>query len=183
MEKEYVVLVDKQNKVLGTAPKLKTHNKNTPLHRGFSLFLFNKKGHLLLQQRSSKKKTWPLIWSNSCCGHPMLNESSIDATKRRLQFELGITEKDIYEIIPDFQYKVEKDGIIENEICPILIGFTNQEPLINKDEVSDVAWIKWNKFTEDISNNPNKYSEWCVLETEKLKINSQFLFLYKKSAS
>jgi isopentenyl-diphosphate delta-isomerase len=113
----------------------------------------------------------------------MLNESSIDATKRRLQFELGITEKDIYEIIPDFQYKVEKDGIIENEICPILIGFTNQEPLINKDEVSDVAWIKWNKFTEDISNNPNKYSEWCVLETEKLKINSQFLFLYKKSAS
>lgn len=180
---EYVVLVDKKNLVLGTSPKLKTHNNKTPLHRGFSLFLFNKKGEVLLQQRSRKKKTWPLIWSNSCCGHPMLNESSIDAAKRRLTFELGINHAGIYEIIPNFQYKVEKDGIVENEICPILIGLTDQEPLTNKNEVNDVAWIEWNKFIEVIKHNPNEYSKWCVLETILLKKNKNFLSLFKQFLS
>ncbi|OGH20096.1 MAG: isopentenyl-diphosphate delta-isomerase [Candidatus Levybacteria bacterium RIFCSPHIGHO2_02_FULL_37_13] len=183
MEKEYVVLVDKKNKVLGTAPKLQTHNNNTQLHRGFSLFLFNKRGDLLLQKRSSKKKTWPLVWSNSCCGHPRLNESSIDAAKRRLEFELGINRAHIFEIIPNFQYKVEKDGIMENEICPILIGFTNQNPLINKDEVEAVDWIPWLSFLSDLSNNPNKYSPWCILEVDILKNNKNFLSLYNKFTS
>jgi len=178
---EYVVLVDKKNRVLDTAPKLETHNNNTPLHRGFSLFLFNKKGELLLQQRSSKKKTWPLVWSNSCCGHPALDESNVDAAKRRAKFELGISDVNIFEIISDFRYKVELDGIVENEICPILVGFTNQEPRINKDEVNDIAWIKWNEFIENIKKNPDKYSEWCVLETEKLKTNPNFSLFLKNS--
>ena len=178
---EYVVLVSDHNKILGTAPKLETHNSNTPLHRGFSLFLFNKTGELLLQQRSARKKTWPLVWSNSCCGHPELDESSIDAAKRRLEFELGITEAKISEIIPDFRYKVELNGVIENEICPILVGFSNQELRINKDEVNDVIWIAWNKFTEDIKNNPGGYSPWCALEVKKLKNNKKFLSLYQES--
>ena len=174
---EYVVLIDKNNKVLRIAPKLETHNYNTPLHRGFSLFLFNKKGELLLQQRSVKKKTWPLVWSNSCCGHPKLHESSIDAVKRRLDYELGISDADIFEIISDFRYKVEKDGIVENEICPILIGFSDQKPTINRDEVNDIAWISWDEFIEEIKNDPHKYSQWCILETKKLKNNKKFLSL------
>lgn len=177
---EHVVLVDKNNKVLGTAPKLAVHNKNAPLHRGFSVFLFDKQGKLLLQQRSRTKKTWPLVWSNSCCGHPTLTESNIDAAKRRLDYELGISAADIFEIITDFRYRVELDGIVENEICPILVGFTNQEPIINKDEVNDIAWIAWDKLIKDIKNNRNKYSEWCILETEQLKNNTKFLSLYKK---
>lgn len=180
---EYVVLVDKKNVVLGTSPKLDTHNNKTPLHRGFSLFLFNKKGDLLLQKRSAKKKTWPLIWSNSCCGHPRLNESNVDAAKRRLEFELGITDANIYKVIPDFRYKVEKDGIMENEICPILIGLTDEKPTINKDEVDNIKWIAWDKFVENVKNNPYKYSEWCVLETEQLKENKNFLNFYKQFVS
>ncbi len=171
---DYVVLVDKHNKVLGTSPKLTTHNKNTPLHRGFSLFLFNPKGELLLQQRSKKKKTWPLVWSNSCCGHPRLNESNIDAAKRRVRFELGIELTEIHEILPNFSYKVEKDAVVENEICPVLVGFTNKEPIINKDEVNDIAWIQWNKFTKDINNNRDKYSKWCILEVDELLKNKKF---------
>ena len=89
-EEEHVVLVDENNVVLGTTPKATVHTDNTPLHRGFSVFLFNDKNELLLQQRSHLKKTWPLAWSNSCCGHPALNESNEDAVKRRVQFELGI---------------------------------------------------------------------------------------------
>lgn len=180
---EYVVLVDKNNKVLGTAPKVAAHNKNTPLHRGFSIFLFNKQGSLLLQQRSKTKKTWPLVWSNSCCGHPLLNESNIDAAKRRLDYELGISDVNIFEIICDFRYKVKLGGIVENEICPILVGFSNQISKVNKDEVNQVRWVAWNKFTEDIKNNPDGYSPWCILEAEQLKDNKKFLTLYKKFTS
>ncbi|OGH13778.1 MAG: isopentenyl-diphosphate delta-isomerase [Candidatus Levybacteria bacterium RIFCSPHIGHO2_01_FULL_38_26] len=175
---EHVVLVNENNKILGTASKLETHNNDTPLHRGFSLFLFNKEGELLLQQRSAKKKTWPFVWSNSCCGHPALDESSIDAAKRRLNFELGITKTKIFEIIPDFRYKVELNGIIENEICPILIGFTDQKPMINKDEANDIRWVSWDKFVEDVKKNPDVYSPWCILEVEKLKNNKKFLSLW-----
>jgi isopentenyl-diphosphate delta-isomerase len=63
MSIEHVVLVDESNAVLGTMPKAEVHGATTPLHRGFSLFLFNRERKLLLQQRSAKKKTWPLVWS------------------------------------------------------------------------------------------------------------------------
>lgn len=173
--KEHVVLVDKKNKVLGIAPKIEAHNHSTPLHRGFSLFLFNKKGDVLLQQRSAKKKTWPLVWSNSCCGHPMLNESSIDAAKRRLKFELGINSNRIFEILPNFSYRAEKDGVVENEICPVLVGFYNQEPKINRDEVESIRWIFWKDFVKETESNPNKYSPWCIMEANLLKKNKKFL--------
>jgi len=177
---EEVVLVDKQNKVLGTAPKLATHNVNTPLHRGFSVFLFNSRGELLLQQRSHKKKTWPLVWSNSVCGHPMLNESNIDAAKRRLEFELGLDLDNVQEILPDFSYKAEMNGIVENELCPVMVDFTDEEPKPNSDEVEDVKWVNWQEFVDDVKNNPGKYSLWCEEETKLLEKDEEFLKLYKK---
>ncbi len=177
MEKEYVVLVDRKNNVLGTSPKLATHNKKTPLHRGFSIFIFNNKGQVLLQKRSKKKKTWPSFWSNSCCGHPKLNESNIDAAKRRVKFELGLEVNKIYEILPNFSYKVEEDEIVENEICPVLIGFSIQKPNINKDEVENIKWINWNEFIIDIRENPEKYSPWCILELKELLRNKKFISL------
>jgi isopentenyl-diphosphate delta-isomerase len=91
MTSEAVVLVDEDNQVLGTMPKADVHGETTPLHRGFSCFIFRARdGHLLLQQRSAKKKTWPLSWSNSCCGHPDLTESAVQAARRRLNYELGL---------------------------------------------------------------------------------------------
>ncbi|MDO8583478.1 MAG: isopentenyl-diphosphate Delta-isomerase [bacterium] len=176
---EEVVLVDKNNNVLGTAPKLETHNKNTPLHRAFSLFLFNSKGKLLLQQRSKKKKTWPLIWSNSVCGHPMLNENNADAVKRRLNFELGIKLDKIHEILPDFSYKAEMNGIVENEICPVFVGFTDQKPTTNKDEVENLRWINWQDFLKEINQRPGIYSIWCEKEAKLLEKNKEFLSLWR----
>lgn len=181
MNQEYIVLIDKQNRVLGTAPKLKSHNKNTPLHRAFSLFLFNSKGELLLQQRSGKKKTWPLIWSNSCCGHPMLNEKNEDAVKRRVKFELGLVLSKVYEILPGFSYKAEMNGVVENELCPVFIGFTDQKLVINKDEIENVRWIKWNDFLNEINKIKGNYSVWCEQETKLLAKNKKFLQLFKKN--
>lgn len=179
---DYVVLVDKKNKILGTAPKLETHNANTPLHRAFSLFIFNSKGELLLQQRSKLKKTWPLIWSNSCCGHPKLNESNIDAAKIRSKFELGIDIEKAYEVLPNFSYRAELNGIAENELCPVIIAFTDEKPLINRDEVENVKWIKWEKFLKEINENPGNYSVWCELEAKLLEKTQKFKELYNKYA-
>ncbi len=176
--KDYVVLVDKQNKVLGTAPKLATHNVNTPLHRGFSVFLFNSNGELLLQRRSRLKKTWPLVWSNSVCGHPMLDESGPDAAKRRLQFELGLDSDNIQIILPDFSYQAKMNGIVENELCPVMICFTDKKPIINIDEVENIQWINWQEFVNDVKENPGKYSPWCEEETKLLEKNAKFKKLY-----
>lgn len=177
---ERIVLVDKQNKVLGTAPKLAAHNQNTPLHRGFSVFLFNKKGELLLQQRSKTKKTFPLIWSNSLCGHPMLNESNIQAAKRRLSYELGINDVEIFEVLTDYRYEASMNDIYENEICPVLVAFTDKKPIVNRDEIEDIKWVNWQEFVNDVKMNPGKYSIWCEEEAKLLEKNQKFLKLFKK---
>jgi isopentenyl-diphosphate delta-isomerase len=171
MSIEEVVLVDEKNNILGTMPKFKVHQKETPLHRAFSVFLFNKEGELLIQQRSHKKKTWPLVWSNSCCGHPGLDESNVEAAKRRIKDELGVKVDNIQEVAY-YRYKFSKDGIMENEICPILKGVVSGELNINKDEVESVKWIKWDEFLKEIENPPaggkDKYSPWCIEQTKIL---------------
>lgn len=144
-------------------PKSEVHGTETPLHRAFSIFLFNAEKKLLLQQRSHVKKTWPLAWSNSCCGHPGLDESNIDAAKRRIQDELGMSISWAEEASP-YRYQFSKDGVMENEICPILIGYTEDVPVINPDEVEAVEWISWSDFLTEIKNNTDKYSPWCIEE-------------------
>lgn len=175
MDNEYVVLVTEDNKPLGTMPKLAAHHSDTPLHRAFSLFLFDQKGELLLQQRSDKKKTWPGVWSNSCCGHLQLDEAPIDAAKRRLAFELGITDVEMKLILPNYRYRFEKDGIVENEICPVIAGRSSQEPNINKDEVQAIQWMSWKKWLDEIKRYPENYSPWCVEETLLMSKNDAFI--------
>lgn len=166
--KEYVVLVNLNNVPLGTKEKLAAHSSHTPLHRGFSLFLFNKKKELLLQQRNLAKKTWPGVWTNSVCGHPMLEETPREAAQRRLAYELGIYKANIEVILPDYRYRCEKDGIVENELCPVMIGFSEEIPQPNPDEVHAVRWIPWKEWIKETKQHPTQYSPWCVEETKLL---------------
>jgi isopentenyl-diphosphate delta-isomerase len=177
---DYVVLIDQENKVLGTAPKLEAHSAETPLHRGFSVFLFDSRGNLLLQQRSKFKKTFPLIWSNSCCGHPKLDETSIDAAKRHLENELGIKDVEVFEVISNYRYKVSMNNIYENEICPILVCFTDQKPVLNKNEVEAIRWIPWNKFLKEVEDKDKDYSLWSKEEAILLSKNIKFQEFFKK---
>jgi isopentenyl-diphosphate Delta-isomerase len=165
---EEVVLVDEENNVLGTMPKSEVHGVSTPLHRGFSLFLFDRTRRLLLQQRSRTKKAWPLVWSNSVCGHPALNETNIQAAERRLAYELDMHATHIEEIAP-YRYRFVRDGVMENEICPILIGFTEDEPRPNTEEVEATRWVKWSEFLKEIATKPGFYSEWCEEEARILE--------------
>lgn len=161
---EMVVLVDDANNALGTARKYETHNGDTPLHRAFSVFLFNSDGELLLQRRALNKLTWPGVWSNSCCGHTMLNERTEQAAARRLAYELGLRGVQLKMALPDFRYRAEKDGVVENEICPVLIGFTDEAPLINPAEVAETKWIAWDEFLADARRPDFEISPWAVEE-------------------
>lgn len=171
---DMIVYVDVDNNAIGTAPKLAAHDGDTKRHRAFSIFLFNRNGELLLQQRALTKKTWPGVWSNSCCGHVMLHETTEAAAKRRLKYELGIKGVKLDVILGDFRYRAEKDGVVENEICPVLVGFTDGLPAPNPAEVNDVRWIGWNQFVKDVADPANGYSPWAREEVELLNADRRF---------
>lgn len=169
---EEVVLVDEENNEIGTASKDTVHTTDTPLHRGFSLFLFNSKNELLLTKRASKKKTFPGVWTNTVCGHPALQESAIDAAKRRLKEELGIDlglkrshlawqgETLIREVAP-YRYRfADKNGIVENEICPILVAYSDTDPNPDQKEIEGWRWMRWEDFLMDLKKNPTIFSPW-----------------------
>jgi len=170
---EYVVLVDENDQAIGMEQKKAVHTDKTPLHRGFSLFLFNADNELLLQQRAGGKKTWPLVWSNSCCGHPFPDESYENAVIRRTQFELGIRLEKVVKI-SDYQYCFSKKGVMENEICPIFIGFYDGDVIFNPEEVEAIKWIQWQLWLEETDQNPARYSPWCVEETRIIAAHLNF---------
>ncbi len=178
--KEQVVLVDAQNRELGLADKATVHTSNTPMHRAFSLFMFNSRGQLLLQQRAKSKKTWPGVWSNSVCGHPLPDESFTAAIKRRAYYELGlpISESSIEMIVPDYTYRYEYKGVVEHEFCPVFVVQTDAKPKANADEVAATRWVDWADFVAE-TKQPNTYSEWCVEETGLLEKNPAFRQFYK----
>ena len=171
---EMLVLVDYDGNAIKTMAKAVVHDDKTPLHSAFSVFLFNSRGEFLLQQRAFSKKTWPGVWSNSCCGHVMLHESVADAAARRLRYELGIRKADLHIVLPDFRYRAEKDGVVENEICPILVGFADREPRMNPDEVAAVKWVPWEEAFAMIRHSEEGFSPWAILEIDLLERSDEF---------
>lgn len=172
---EQVILVDEQNNPIGVADKETVHTTETPLHRAFSLFLFNDKKQLLLTKRAATKKTFPGVWTNSVCGHVSPGEETIDAVKRRMKEELRIQIATIEEVA-SYRYRFsDAKGIVENEICPIYIGHTNEHPTLEKSEVEECKWIDWNEFIETIHQYPGSYSPWCEEEAVILQQTNQEL--------
>lgn len=157
---ELVVLVDDNNSPIGTADKNSVHTSTTPLHRAFSLFLFNSRGQVLLTKRAETKKTFPGVWTNTVCGHLSPDDTTVTAATRRLEEELGIAGVAIREVAP-YRYRfADKNGVVENEICPILVGSYDGDPHPHKDEVDEWKWVDWNIFLNDIRDNPEPYSPW-----------------------
>jgi len=143
---EYVVLTNETGAPIGTAAKATVHTNDTPLHKAFSSFLFTNTGELLITQRALTKKTWAGVWTNSCCGHPKLEETEAEAATRRIDYELGMRAPPLELILPSFRYFVERDGVVEREHCPVLVGFTNDSPKPNPEEVGDWARVPWNEY-------------------------------------
>lgn len=153
-----VILVDRQDKEIGTELKLKAHQDGA-LHRAFSIFVFNSKGELLLQKRSSKKYHSGGLWSNTCCSHPQPGETIIPAAHKRLKEEMGF-DCDLKEIF-SFTYRAKlSGGLIEYEFDHILVGNFDGEPKANPDEVEEIKWIDSRFLIRDIEQNQEKYTYW-----------------------
>jgi len=168
-DEELIVLVNSAGDPIGTAEKLAGHHGSTPLHLGFSCFLFDRRGDLLITQRALSKKVWPGVWTNSVCGHPGPNEAMEAAIGRRLDYELGMGATDLVCALPDYRYKTPPfQGIIENEICPVYLGRTDVEPKPNQEEVAAYQWVSWRDFLSSVKNNRERYSYWSTDEAELL---------------
>lgn len=158
MAEEYVILVNEKDQEIGLMPKLEAHQKAV-LHRAFSVFIFNSENELMLQQRASNKYHSPNLWTNTCCSHQRSGESNIQAGTRRLYEEMGFTTS--LKEITSFIYKAPFDnGLTEHELDHIMVGYYNEDPVINSDEVEDWKWMKIEDVKKDISLNPDLYTAW-----------------------
>ena len=165
MAEEQVILVNKNDNQIGLMPKMEAHEKAV-LHRAFSVFVFNNKNELLLQQRAAHKYHSPLLWTNTCCSHQRNGESNIAAGKRRLQEEMGFV-CDLEEKT-HFIYKAPFDnGLTEHELDHVMVGHFNQNPTINKEEVEAYKWMPLEEVKNDIKLQPAIYTEWFKIIFEK----------------
>jgi len=163
--KEYVILVDKEDNPIGKMEKLEAHEKAL-LHRAFSVFVFNDKEELMLQQRALSKYHSPGLWTNTCCSHQRFGETNIQAGKRRLQEEMGFSVE--LEDVMSFVYKAPFDnGLTEHEFDHILIGKYNKDPKPNPDEVASWKWASLDYIVNDIDKNPDNYTAWFKIIFEK----------------
>ena len=165
MEEEKVILVNENDEQIGLMPKMEAHKKAI-LHRAFSVFIFNDKNELMLQQRALHKYHSPGLWTNTCCSHQRDGESNIEAGKRRLLEEMGFST-DLKETT-SFIYKAPFDnGLTEHELDHILVGHYSDNPIINKDEVASWKWMPLENVKDDIVTHPELYTEWFKIIFDK----------------
>jgi len=164
---EKVVLVDHSDNYVGTMGKLEAHKKGL-LHRAFSLFIFNHRGELLLQQRAKHKYHSGGLWTNTCCSHPRPNESPEEAAHRRLYEEMGFDCP--LEFSFSFIYESELDNqLIEHEFDHVFIGRYDDKPDINPDEVMNWKYVDLKSINNDLMLHPHYYTVWFRIALQKSK--------------
>ena len=157
---ENLILVDNDDNEIGVMEKLKVHELGL-LHRAFSVFIFDTRGRMLLQQRAFTKYHSGGLWSNACCGHPTQNEVTHQAAVRRLKEELGfVTQlKEIFR----FKYCAELDNcLFENEIDHVFIGQYEGQIIPNIEEVNSFTYKNIEDINSDLLCNDNSslYTTW-----------------------
>lgn len=165
---ELLILVDENDNEIGLMEKMQAH-KSGRLHRAFSVFIFNSKGELLLQQRADNKYHSGGLWTNTCCSHPVNGEEISATIKKRLREEMGLECKTGFQF--RFIYKSELDnGLTEHEMDHVYFGTTDDKPVLNRSEAKDWKYISLKDLEEAVRKNPEKFSAWlqiCLPEVMK----------------
>ena len=162
MTAELIVLVDEDGTPIGTAEKLSAHHATTPLHLGFSCYVFNDHGECLVTRRSRGKRVWPGVWTNSVCGHPGPGEPTVMAIQRRLSQELNMEARGFDLILPNYRYKTPAyDSIIEHEVCPVYVARASTNPSPNPAEVEAIRWLTWPDLVREAADGEGDWSWWC----------------------
>jgi farnesyl-diphosphate farnesyltransferase len=163
---EEVILVNEKDEVVGVEEKIKTHQLGA-LHRAFSIFIFNSEGQLLLQKRTSTKYHSKGLWSNTCCGHPRLNESTREASRRRLREEMGF-DCDVKEVLQFVYHAKLEDGLIEHEYDHVFVGTFEGNPVPDENEVDDWKWVSLASLKTDLEENSEIYTCWFKIALDPL---------------
>lgn len=170
-EDELLILVDADDREVGSLGKEACHDGGGILHRAFSLFLFDDQGRLLLQRRSKEKRLWPKYWSNTCCSHPRYGETMEVATARRLREELN-TAADV-EFVYKFEYQARfSDRGSENELCWVYLGRLGQAVSANEAEIEELRYVSANDLNQEIDAVPERFTPWFKMEWKRL--NEEF---------
>ncbi len=167
MQEQLMVLVNEQDEPIGLMPKMQAHQLGV-LHRAFSIFLFNTKGEMLLQQRAIDKYHSPSLWTNACCSHPYPAEDIITAGNRRLKEELGIatTIKKAFTFI----YKADMgNGLVEHEYDHVFIGEYNSTFNLNSIEVAAVRYASFETIDKELEMDNTTYTAWFKIVYDRLK--------------
>ena len=154
-----VILVNEQDEQIGTMEKLRAHKEGL-LHRAFSVFLFNDKNEMLLQQRAATKYHSPNLWTNACCSHPIPGENLEDATVRRLKEELGINHVETKKKFSFIYKSVFENGLTEYELDHVFTGIFNKLPEINPEEASAYRFISVENLNKEIAKSPESFTTW-----------------------
>jgi isopentenyl-diphosphate Delta-isomerase len=164
--KESVIIVNSIGSAIGTMDKMAAHRSGT-LHRAFSIFIFNSKGSLLLQQRAFDKYHSGGLWTNTCCSHPRLGEVTATAAHRRLQEEMGM-DCELTELF-QFSYRHEfENGLVENEYDHVFMGISDGLPLPNAAEVAGIRYMDIELLLFEIAERPEEYTPWFKMCLEKV---------------
>ena len=171
MMKEMCLVVDENDKIIDSASKIDCHRGKGIRHRAFSVLIFDSENRLLMQQRSVEKITFPGIWANSCCSHPLNIENEngdaiegvIHASKRKMSQELGIPEEISanweFNHIGRFEYSCRwDDEWIEHEIDHVLIVRASPELSINENEIKDTRWLNHQEIFQMLEGK-NEWSD------------------------
>lgn len=166
---ERVILLDANNLPIGCLDKSEVHNQNTPLHLGFSCYVLNAQGQLLITRRALCKVAWPGVWTNSVCGHPAPGEPIEEAVRRRSRYELGLDVDKLELMLAWFKYRVtDASGVVENEFCPVFMARTVYEPQLLASEVMDCQWVSVDDAYSAVRVAPWAFSPWMVLQLTRL---------------
>ncbi len=162
-----VILVDEQDNAIGTMGKMEVHEKAI-LHRAFSIFIFNKKGEILLQKRAANKYHSAGLWTNTCCSHPRPGEDTLTAAHNRLQEEMGFTTS--LSKTFSFIYKAPFDnGLTEHEYDHVFTGTYNGIVQPDPQEVSDYCYQSIEAIKSNIIMQPGNFTEWFKIALPKLE--------------
>lgn len=143
-EEELVELVDETGTATARATVAAAHSPPGHLHRAFSVLLLHADGRVLLQQRAAAKTRFPLLWGNSCCGHPAPGEPVVTAAERRLAEELGVRERVPLLEVGVFVYRATDTGTgrVEHEYDHVLLGRA-RPGLTFAPDPAEAAALRW----------------------------------------